>query len=285
MTEPRWVRAAVVRIYDHADRTVILDARGGALELRGDSAELARAVLAHLAQGPRSRGEILDHLADLSGGPITETTAIDQLLAVLKDARVITAPEASAAPTTPGRRIVLGISGAIAAMHTPALVQALLARGHRVRVMATNDARRFVSIEALAALTHQVVSSDLWSGTPDAPVPHLELAEWAELMVIAPASATTLSRIATGDCSDLVAAAAISTRAPVLLAPSMNPAMLSAPAVARNIEQLRGDGFRIIHSAFGLEVAETPEARQPLLGPSPPAAALLDIVEQCLQER
>src|SRR5262249_3269800 len=162
--------------------------------------------------------------------------------------------------------IVLALTGAIASMEAPAFVGQLLARGFEVRVAATRNALRFVSALALEALTHHPVQSSLWPSDARAPVPHLALAAWAGLVVIQPASAASLARIAQGSCADLVSTMAISTRAPVLLVPSMNEAMLTAPSVRRNIEQLQEDGFFVALPAFGLEVAEEPSARRPMLG-------------------
>ncbi len=279
-----YARAAVVRVYDRRDRTVIIGPRG-AQALDGDSAQLARAVLAQLVDGPATRAEILAHLAALVGAPIDDTTAVDQLLALLADAGVVhrRASDAPAAPTaraTRPLRVVVCGTGAIGTAQLPALVLALQQRGHTVRVALTAEARRFVSAAALEALTHARIPADPWDGEVDAPVPHLALAEWAEVVVIAPASATTISRLATGDCSDLVAALALSARGPVLVAPSMNQAMLRAPAIARNIAQLAEDGFAIVHGALhGVEVAQDPGARTPQAGPSPPADVLVELVE------
>jgi 3-polyprenyl-4-hydroxybenzoate decarboxylase len=183
----------------------------------------------------------------------------------------------------PGVRVVLGLTGAVQTMHAPGWVSALLARGYDVRIAATRKALRFVRREALEALTHQPVYCGVWSGAAHAPVPHIELAEWADLVLVHPATATTLSRIAQGNCSDLVAAIAITTRAPVVLAPSMNPAMLSAPAVQRNLELLREDGFYLAHPSRGVEVAWRPDARVPVFGPAPPFDDVLALAEFVLR--
>src|SRR5262249_55788498 len=107
-------------------------------------------------------------------------------------------------------------------------------------------------------------------------------AEWTELVVVCPASATTLSRIATGDCSDLVAAIVAATRAPVIVVPSMNEAMYGSPAVQANLQTLRDHGRYLVHPALGLEVAHAPHARRAMLGPAPPAGAVVDIVRHLL---
>src|SRR5690606_15613764 len=116
------------------------------------------------------------------------------------------------APRGPGPRVVLGVTGAVAAMHTPALVQRLQARGFEVRVAATETALRFVRAEALEALTHRPVVHAIWPVDQVHVVPHIELAQWADAVVVCPASATTIARLATGDHSSVVAAIALATR-------------------------------------------------------------------------
>ena len=92
-------------------------------------------------------------------------------------------------------------------------------------------------------------------------MPHVALAEWADLVVVYPASATTIARLAHGDFSDVVAAVALTTRAPVVIVPSMNAEMLEAPAVQRNLDVLRGDGVAIVHGVPGEEAADAPAVR------------------------
>jgi hypothetical protein len=124
----------------------------------------------------------------------------------------------------------------------------------------------------------------MWQRDKRVPVPHVNLAEWAELVVVCPASATTIARIATGDCSDLVSAIVAATRAPVLIVPSMNDAMYASAAVQDNLELLREHGRWLVHPALGVEVAHPPEDRRAMIGPAPPAAAVLDIVRHALTE-
>jgi SAM-dependent methyltransferase len=104
------------------------------------------------------------------------------------------------------------------------------------------------------------------------------MAEWADLVLVYPASATTLSRIATGDCSDIVSAIAITTRAPVVVAPSMNGAMWTSSAVRRNVEVLLGDGLHVIAPGLGIEVADRPDQRTDALGTALAPDRIADIV-------
>src|SRR5207302_1347910 len=92
-----------------------------------------------------------------------------------------------------------------------------------------SDADVIAHVEALAGLVQREIHTSMWPPAAHVPVPHVALAEWADLVVIYPASATTIARISNGDCSELVAAIATTTRAPVIVVPSMNEAMLDAP--------------------------------------------------------
>jgi 3-polyprenyl-4-hydroxybenzoate decarboxylase len=178
---------------------------------------------------------------------------------------------------------VLGISGAVAALDAPVLVRALLARGFEIEIAATPKALRFVGAEGLEALTHRQVHRRVWERGDRQRVPHVTLAERADLVLVCPATATTISRIAAGDCSDLVSAVAVTTRAPVLIVPSMNVAMYEAPSVQRNLRHLREDGMYVAHPALGHEVAHAPAERRLMLGPAPPARAVVDLVELVLR--
>ena len=283
--EPLRVRAPVVRIVDHAGATTVVGATG-ARRFAGDSAALLRAVLEiHLR--PVTRGQLLGELAARAGLAIGDLPAppIDELVGLLERDGVLVAARAPAPrPAGPPRRVVLGISGAVAAIDAPVMIRGLHAAGCDVRVALTRSAAKLVSRAALDALTHHAVWSGIWQRDPATPVPHIALAEWAELVVVCPASATTLSRIATGDCSDLVAAIATATRAPVVIVPSMNDAMYGSPAVQANLAALRDHGRHVVHPALGIELAHPPHARPVMLGPAPPAGAVIDIVRHLLRE-
>jgi SAM-dependent methyltransferase len=173
----------------------------------------------------------------------------------------------------------------VQAIDSPQLVRALQAIGCDVRIALTDAAAKFVAFDALAALVHRAVWRDLWSGDAATPVPHVNLAEWADLVVVYPASATTLSRIATGDCSDLVSAIVCATRAPVVIAPSMNDAMYGSPAVQANLATLRDHGRWLVHPSLGVEVAHAPSDRRSIVGPAPPPAAMLDVIRHLLSSR
>jgi 3-polyprenyl-4-hydroxybenzoate decarboxylase len=283
--EPARVRAPVVQIVDHGASTTVI----GPSAIRrfdGDSAALLRAVLAIHAR-PVRRDELHAALAAQAGVSQGELPgrAIDELVELLVGEGVLVAArEPPLRPAAGSRRVVIGISGAVAAVDAPALIRGLQATGCEVRVALTRSAARLVSRAALDALTHHAVWTGIWQRDPRMPVPHIALAEWAELVLVCPASATTISRIATGDCSDLVAAIAAATRAPVVIVPSMNDAMYESPAIQANLAVLRDHGRHVVHPALGVELADPPHARPQLLGPAPPASAVIEIVRHLLGE-
>ena len=140
-----------------------------------------------------------------------------------------------------GRRVLVLISGSIAAVKLPQLVSALVKRGALVRCALTPSAARLVSPVALASLSRHPCHSDDDPWNPAAPRPlHVELAEWAELVLLAPLSATTLGRWVHGLGDTLVASVLLACEAPVLVAPAMNTAMWGSPGVAANWSTLTG---------------------------------------------
>jgi SAM-dependent methyltransferase/3-polyprenyl-4-hydroxybenzoate decarboxylase len=274
------VRAPVIRVVDHGDSTTVLGA-SATRRFDGDTAELVRVVL-ELHARPLARDALLAALADRAGEPVPEAP-IDQLLALLVEDGVLVAPRAQPRPAL-SRRVVVAISGAVAAVDAPLLVRGLHAIGCDVRIALTRNARKFVAPAALDALVHHQVWSSLWQRDARVPVPHVALAEWAELVIVYPASATTIARLATGDASELVSALVVATRAPVVIAPSMNEAMYTSPAVQANLAALRAHGRWVVHPASGVEVAHAPGARAPQVGPAPPAAVMIDIARHVLQQ-
>lgn len=272
------IRAAIVKIVDHLDSTIILGP-SGALRFDDASAALVRAVL-EIHAAPATRARVFAELAERSGGEVP-AKPVDDLLALLEREKILVAPLARTAPVL-NRRVVLGICGAVAAVDAPVLVRGLHAIGCDVRIALTKSARRFVSIPALDALTHHRVWRSLWQRSEAAPVPHINLATWAELVIVWPASATTIGRIATGDCSDLISAIVTATRAPVVVAPSMNDAMLGAPPVQDNLDKLRSHGRYVVHGSLGVEVAQAPDERTPMFGPAAAPSAVVEIARHLL---
>lgn len=149
-----------------------------------------------------------------------------------------------------GRRILLGVTGSIAAYKAPLLLRELQRQGAQVRVVVSESALRFVTEGTLAAFA-PVVSRVFPPGLPGSW--HVEWARWAEVMLIAPCSATTLSKLAAGigDTAPTLLACSLPETTPLVLAPAMDPELWERPAIRRAIEQLRGDGAWIIPPAFG----------------------------------
>ncbi|MBL8954986.1 MAG: methyltransferase domain-containing protein [Myxococcaceae bacterium] len=235
---------------------------------------------------PRSRDELVAALADRFEDVGKNVATIDAAIEHLTQAGAVQGRAHShshAHAKSPGRRIVLGVTGAVSAAMSPALAAQLVGQGHTVRVALTKAAQKFVTPFALEAITHEPVVRGLWHRSRELPTPHINLAEWAEAVLVCPATATTLSRIAQGDCSDLVSATAIATRAPVLLMPSMNAAMYEAPAVQRNLAHLLEDGFHVAQPSYGHEVAHAPGQRAVAMGPAPSAREVAALLEAVLQ--
>lgn len=278
-------RAPVVRIYDVRDTTVIVAPDGKLHELSGASAMLTRAVLAFTIN-PRSVAEIVTHVEALTGAPVSDTAVIDELLALLESTRVLIRERSTTPQAKPGdrrARLVLGLTGAIATALAPGLISLLGQRGFEIRVIATEAALRFVQAQAIEALVHSPVLSSLWPEQSGLPVPHINLAQWADAVLLCPASATTIARLAAGDHSTLVSGVALATRAPVVIVPSMNVEMFGEPATQRNLRQLIADGFHVVHPGSGGEVAQRPDQRSATLGPMPPPSAVVDVLEAALR--
>lgn len=157
------------------------------------------------------------------------------------------AKDSAGASPTPlaGRRIIVGVSGGIAAYKSPILVRRLRESGAEVQVVTTRGAEHFVTTTSLQAVSGNPVRSNLWDERAEASMGHIELARWADLIVIAPATADLMSRLAAGRADDLLTTLRLATRSPVLLAPAMNVAMWEHPATRRNLAQLQADGCLI----------------------------------------
>lgn len=288
MNETLIVRAQVVRAFHSAEATTVVGQDGTALRFGSTSAPLVREIFDFFLV-PRTRADLLARLAQRAGlgGPDEVPIGpVDEILTLLMKAGALaSAKQPARQPVPPGARIVVGITGALAALEAPGLLQALLGRGHSLRVAMTRAARRFVRHEALQVLLHHKVYRGLWDQDSECPVPHVNLAEWAEAVLIYPTTATTLSRMARGDCSDLVSAVAVTTSAPVVLAPSMSSLMAASPAVRRNLEQLRDDGFTLLEPVCGMRGAHRPESRTLQTGSPPPPRVVADLLEHILSER
>ena len=143
-----------------------------------------------------------------------------------------------------GRRVLLAVTGGVAAYKSAYLARRLVEAGADVRVILTESAHEFVGPQTFAAITGTPPYTTLFG--EDLVSPHTELARWAELVVVAPATAATLAKVVTGMSVDLVSATLLATQSPVLLAPAMHTEMWEHPATRRNIQTLTADGYELI---------------------------------------
>lgn len=150
-----------------------------------------------------------------------------------------------------GKQILVGVTGGIAAYKTADLVSQLVQKEAGVSVVMTESATKFVGPTTFQALTGRPVHSELFSPQEHFQGEHIGLARRAELLVIAPTTASTLARLANGMSDDLLSTCYLVTTAPVLLAPAMNCEMWDKPSVQRNVELLRADGVEIIEPGSG----------------------------------
>ena len=144
------------------------------------------------------------------------------------------------------RRILLAISGGIAAYKTPELVRALRGAGHEVRCALTPEAERFVAPLSLQAVSGETVRRDLFDPGEEGEIDHIGLADWADLVLVAPCTANLMAKMAHGLADDLVTAVLLATRAQVLVAPAMNVNMWTHPATQANLEILRARGLSFV---------------------------------------
>src|SRR2546422_2894180 len=149
-----------------------------------------------------------------------------------------------------GLRIALLISGGVAAYKVVVLASALVQAGSEVRVAMTASAMRFVGPPSFEGVTGHAVQTGLWGGGAS-PEPHVELGDWAQAILVAPATANVIGRIAGGRSDDIVTATLLAARCPVVIAPAMNDAMWAKEAVQENMTTLRRRGVTIIERESG----------------------------------
>ena len=149
------------------------------------------------------------------------------------------------------KRIVLGVSGSIAAYKSPDIVRRLQDLGAEVRVIVTNGGREFVSERSLQTISKNKVHDNLWDKEAELAMGHIELAKWADVIIIAPASANTIAKLCHGRADDLLSTVILATDAKVMIAPAMNQQMFASSAMKDNLLLLRTRGMLIIEPGFG----------------------------------
>jgi phosphopantothenoylcysteine decarboxylase/phosphopantothenate--cysteine ligase len=148
-------------------------------------------------------------------------------------------------------RILLGVTGGIAVYKSPDLVRRLIEKGAEVQVVMTEAAQKFVSPMTFQAVSGRPVRVGLWDEAAEAAMGHIELARWAELVLIAPATADFIARLAGGRADDLLTTLCLATEAPVVIAPAMNRVMWANKATQSNVGVLESRGIRILGPAAG----------------------------------
>ena len=159
-------------------------------------------------------------------------------------------------------KVLLGITGGVAAYKAAELIRALTEAGHDVRVVPTENALRFIGKTTLEALSHNVVDADLYTDVES--VKHIELGQWADIVLVAPATASFLARTAAGIADDLLGNVVLATTAKLIFAPAMHTEMWLNPATKSNVEILEARGVKVIEPASGrLTGADTGIGRLP----------------------
>ena len=180
-------------------------------------------------------------------------------------------------------QIVLGVTGGIAAYKATGVIRLFSEAGHSVKVIPTENALRFIGATTLEALSHNSVDPDLYSDVAD--VKHVQLGQQANLIVVAPATANFIAKLAAGIADDLLGNTILASNAPVLIAPAMHTEMWLNPATIANIETLRSRGIHILEPAEGRLTGEDtgigrlPEPEQIV------AAALALVTSQDLSDK
>jgi len=180
------------------------------------------------------------------------------------------------------KHILLGVTGGIAAYKSAELVRRLVERGAQVQVVMTAAAREFIGATTFQALSGRPVRESLWDSAAEAAMGHIELARWADLVLVAPASADFMARLASGRADDLLSTLCLATAAPIALAPAMNQQMWANAATQANAGLLRQRGVMLLGPATGeqacgetgagrmLEPTEIADEIAPLLAPTGP---------------
>lgn len=150
-----------------------------------------------------------------------------------------------------GQRIVLGVTGGIAAYKAADLARRLQDAGAQVQVVMTDGAQQFITALTFQALTGRPVRTSLWDAAAEAAMGHIELARWADRILVAPASADVIARLAQGQAGDLLTTICLASEAPLALAPAMNRVMWAHPATQANVATLRSRGALILGPGEG----------------------------------
>lgn len=150
-----------------------------------------------------------------------------------------------------GKKILLGVTGSIAAYKSAVLTRLLVKQGAQVRVILTESAKDFITPLTLSTLSKNPVHSGFFNPNDGSWHNHVEAGLWADMIIVAPASANTIGKMANGLCDNLLLATCLSARCPVYLAPAMDLDMLKHPSVVANLKRLESFGIRCINPGTG----------------------------------
>lgn len=150
-----------------------------------------------------------------------------------------------------GRNVLIGVTGSIAAYKAAELVRLFVKNGDEVRVLMTPAACEFIAPLTFQTLSRNPVAVDQFAQPAEWKPEHISLAEWADLVLVAPATANTIAKMAYGLADNLLAATLLATRAQIVVAPAMNDGMWGSPAMLENIEKLRSRGVRVMSPGEG----------------------------------
>lgn len=151
-----------------------------------------------------------------------------------------------------GKQILLGVTGGVAAYKAADLASKLTAAGAIVRTILTDAAQKLITARTFEAVTGQPVFTDLWTGPELFHVGHVQLADWADAIVIAPATADIMAKMVTGICDDLLSTTlCVCWQKPILMAPAMNTRMWTNPVTEKNFQQLRERNIRMVGPGVG----------------------------------
>lgn len=151
------------------------------------------------------------------------------------------------------KKVILGVCGSIAAYKSALITRLLIEQGHQVRVIMTHSATEFISPLTLQTLSQQSVRVELFDSEMEAEIDHISLARWADVILIAPASANSLAKFANGMADDMLSTVCLASTAPIYLAPAMNQAMWAHPATQQNVAKLQNLGYHLISPDSGYQ--------------------------------
>jgi phosphopantothenoylcysteine decarboxylase/phosphopantothenate--cysteine ligase len=283
--EPFFLRNPATSVAADGRRVIVVGPDGSVAHLESHVAETCE-VLAFLRRA-HSRADI----QDATGMP---KNVLETVLATLvKQQVVLTGPRAvlqRALPASklskerPCKRLVLGISGTIQAANLLGLARDLNDTfAEAVEVILTEAAVKFLRPEAVSYVGLRVWT-DPFEAAGEINVPHIWLAHHADMVLVAPASAHTLHRMASGACSDLLSLVTVATHAPVVVAPTMNYAMFNHPSVKRNIDCLRRDGVYVLEPSLGFEISRSSDRSAEFCGIGVRPDTLVPLLKAVLRE-